>query len=47
MNEFEQGHIIAEIILAEKERPLTEKEKQQLTDWFAQDSQNFLLYEKH
>lgn len=46
MNEFEQGHIIAEVILAEKERPLTEKEQQQLTDWFAQDSQNYLLYEK-
>ncbi|WP_321372408.1 FecR domain-containing protein [uncultured Draconibacterium sp.] len=46
MNEFEQGHIIAEIILAEKERPLTEKEQQQLEDWFAQDSQNYLLYEK-
>ncbi|MDX8338938.1 FecR domain-containing protein [Draconibacterium sp. IB214405] len=46
MNTFEQGHIIAEIILAEKERPLTEKEQEQLEDWFAQDSQNFFLYEK-
>ncbi|WP_319481469.1 FecR domain-containing protein [uncultured Draconibacterium sp.] len=46
MNEFEQGHIIAEIILAEKERPLTEKEQQQLTDWFTQDANNYLLYEK-
>lgn len=46
MNEFEQGHIIAEIILAEKERSLTEKEQQQLTDWFAQDAQNYFLYEK-
>lgn len=46
MNQFEQGHIIAEIILAEKERPLTEKEQYQLEEWFKQDSSNYLLYEK-
>ena len=46
MNEFGQGHIIAEIILAEKERPLTENEQEQLTDWFAQDAKNYHLYEK-
>ncbi|WP_297094495.1 FecR family protein [uncultured Draconibacterium sp.] len=46
MNEFLQGHTIAEIILAEKERPLTEKEQQQLEEWFRQDSRNYLLYEK-
>lgn len=45
MNEFELGQHIAEIIFAEKERPLTVDETRILNNWLNQDSGNVHLYE--
>ncbi len=44
MNEFEKGHLIAEIIVAEKDRDLTTEEKAILHEWLQEDASNRVLY---